>query len=272
MKYSRFETLVLVVGVASIVGSLFFGIEAAPIAEEVVAQLLLLGVLVGAVHWGRNGGFVAATIASLIYIVMRIPLVIEYEGLNGDIASLILVRILTYGLVGIVGGELCGRIKYIFARLESSNSIDDWSQVYNQRYITHALEAACGQFQRYDTPFSVVTVSLAPALMADLRASKQRNMVRGVATHIRNDIRLVDELGRLQDGTFVAVLPHTPRDGAAVVSERLHGGICQTLGAKEESVICEILATPEDYETLSSLTNDLAEQVASQGSVEEVEV
>ena len=253
MKYSRFETLVLAVGVAAVIGSLFFSMGAAPILEEIIAQFLLLGVLVGAVHWGRKGGFLAATAASLIYIVMRLPLVVQQEALCTDVAALILVRVLTYGLVGIVGGELCGRIKYIFAKMEDSNAIDDWSQVYNQRFIVRALEASIGQFTRYETDFSLTLIKLSDHLLTELRPSKQRAMVRGIASYIRNDIRLVDELGRLEDGTFIAVLPHTPHEGATVVAERLHKGVCGTVGAKDESVSVEILTTPDDADAIQAL-------------------
>jgi GGDEF domain-containing protein len=258
MRYRRFETLVLTVGAAAIVGSVFFSLDGVPVAQEVVAQMLLLAVLIAAVHWGRKGGFFAATLASIIYILMRIPLLLDLPNLTVDAASLLLVRILTYGLVGIVGGELCGRIRYVFARLESSNSIDDWSQVYNQGIIARTLESAVNQFTRYDTPFSVVTIELASPLFSDLRTSKQRALVRAVASYVRNDIRLVDELGRLDDGRFIVVLPHTPREGATVAAERLRDGVCDTLGAKQESVRIETLATPDDLETLNGLQQSLA--------------
>ncbi|TFG62905.1 MAG: hypothetical protein E4H28_07105, partial [Gemmatimonadales bacterium] len=257
MKYSRFETLVLAVGIAAVIGSMFFSIGAAPIVEEMVAQLLLLGVLIGAVHWGRKGGFIAAAIASVIYILMRAPLLIE-EGLTPDVAALILVRILTYGLVGIVGGELCGRIKYVFAKMEDSNSVYEWSQVYNQRFIARALEASVGQFRRYETDFSIILLAVSDTLLDDLRPSKQRSMVRGIASYIRNDIRLVDELGRLEDGTFIAVLPHTPAEGAVVVAERLHKGVCDALGAKTESISANVLSTPNDAAEIDSLHEKLA--------------
>ncbi len=87
MKYRLFEGIVLVVGGAAILGSVLLSFGAPLITEEVIAQLLLFGVLVGAVHWGRNGGFIAATIASLIYIVMRIPLVVAAEGLTADVVD-----------------------------------------------------------------------------------------------------------------------------------------------------------------------------------------
>jgi GGDEF domain-containing protein len=257
MRYSRFETVVLVVGGIAILGSIFFSLQGAPVVEEVIAQLLLLGVLIAAVHWGRNGGFIAASIASIIYIILRIPLVIEAEGLTSDIVTLILVRVLAFGLVGVVGGELCSRIKYIFAKLEDSNSIDDWSQFYNQRFVVRALETAIGQYDRYETPFSVVTVGLDPELMKDLRVSKQRSMVRGVANHVRNDIRLVDEAGRLEDGTFIVILPHTPREGGEVVVERLGRGVRDTLGAKDESVKAELFSAPHDMGRLQELRQEL---------------
>jgi GGDEF domain-containing protein len=257
MRYSRFEMIVLVVGGVAILGSIFFSLQGAPVIEEVIAQLMLLGVLVAAVHWGRNGGFIAASVASIIYIVLRIPLVIEAEGLSSDIVMLIFVRVLAFGLVGVVGGELCSRIKYIFAKLEDSNSIDDWSQFYNQRFVVRALETAIGQYERYETPFSVVLLGMDSELMKDLRVSKQRSIVRGVASHIRNDIRLVDEAGRLEDGTFIVILPHTPREGGEVVVERLGRGVRDTLGSKDESVTAELLSAPQDAGRLQELRQEL---------------
>jgi len=261
MKYRWFETIVLVVGGAAIVGSVLLSIGTTPITEEIIAQFLLLGVLVGAVHWGRNGGFIAATIASLIYIAMRIPLVMQADGLTGDVAMLILVRVLTFGLVGVVGGELCTRIKYIFAKLEDSSSIDDWSQVYNQRFITRALESAHGQYARYETPYSIVLVHLDSRLFDELRSSKQRSLVRSVATCIRNDIRLVDEAGRLEDGRFIVILPHTPGEGADVVAERLAKRVSDTLGSKAESVTAEVMAAPEDVAKLDDLRVNLIQEI-----------
>lgn len=267
MKYSRFEALVIVVGTAAILGSILFAYGGTIVIEEVGAQLLLLGVLLGAVHWGRNGGFIAALGASLIYVVARIPMALEQGRLTSTIASLVLVRVLSYGLVGILGGELCARIRYLFARLEDSSSVDDWSSLYNQRLIVRSVESACGQYSRYQTPYSVILVSMSEMLLKDLRASKQRSLVRGVANYLRNDIRLVDEAGRLDDGRFLVLLPHTPRDGGAVVAERIHKGVCDTIGAKSESVTVTLLGAPEDNDTLLELRETLRDQETNQPSV-----
>jgi GGDEF domain-containing protein len=245
----------------AILGSILFAYQGAFVLEEIAAQVLLLGVLLGAVHWGRNGGFIAAIAASLIYVVVRIPLALSEQRLTGAVASLILVRVLTYGLIGIVGGELCSRIRYIFARLEDSSSIDEWSRLYNQRLIGRTLATAAGQYTRYRTAYSVVILDLSEALFADLRASKQRSLVRGIADYIRNDIRLVDEAGRLDDGRFVIVLPHTPKEGGRVVAERLHKGACDTVGAKNDSIAMTLLGADEDAASLADLTSSIAEGV-----------
>ncbi len=261
MKYSRFEALVLIVGGLSVLGSLFFSIGGEFIAEEVAAQLLLFGVLVGAVHWGRSGGFIAALFASAIYIALRVPLVLAEGGLSAEILSLILVRVLTYGLIGIVGGELCSRIKYVFARLEGSSSIDELSHIYNQRFVIRALETAGGQFARYETPYSVVIIELADSILADLRVSKRHSLIKGVAGYVRGDVRLVDEASRLEDGRFLIVLPHTPKPGGAVVAQRLHRGVCGVLGARDESVTVRVLGTPDDAAELVDLRSGLASQI-----------
>lgn len=267
MKYSRFEALVSGVGAAAILGALALSSQGALVLEEVLAQILLLVVLFAAVHWGRNGGFIAAVAASLIYVIARIPLVVDQGGLSWDVATLILVRVLSYGLVGIVGGELCGRIRYIFAKLEDSSSVDEWSQVFNQRFILRAFESACGQFSRYQTPYSVVMIRLSDVLLEELRPSKQRSVIRGVASYIRNDIRLVDEAGRLDDGRFMVLLPHTPRQGAQVVAERLHSGVCNVLGARTESVDVVLLGVPEDAEEMVALRKQLSADVDAQTAV-----
>lgn len=258
MKYSHFEALVLGVGGTAVLGSMALSYETL-VPEEALAQLLLLGVLAAAVHYGRNAGFVAAIAASIAYVVMRMPLVMSAGGLSVDIVSIVLVRVLTYGLVGIVGGELCSRIRYVFARLEDSDSVDDWSRIFNQRFILRSLDNASGQYARYETPYSVVLIELSGHLMTDIRVARQRSLVRGVADYVRNDIRLVDEAGRLDDGRFMVVLPHTPRTGAEVVAKRLHAGVCDVLGARDESVNVAFLGTPEDTGELERLRESLRE-------------
>jgi GGDEF domain-containing protein len=244
--------LAIGVGGAAILATVVLSLQPTPDYIEIAAQCLLLGVLIGAVHWGRRGGAIAALVASVAYILLRVPVVIQ-TGNSSDILQLLLIRIATYGLVGILGGELCGRIKYFFANLNSDSSIDETSRVYNQRFISRLLRGNLSSYQRYGTPFSVVLIELAPSLTADLRASKSAQLVRAVANHVRNDVRLVDDVGRLEDGRFVLLLPQTPRAGAEVAAARVRVGVRDAIGAKDESVTATAICAIEDFDAIQEL-------------------
>ena len=252
MKYSRFELLVLGVGVIAVAGTIAFSLTSRPDGVEVLAQLLLLVALTGAVHWGRSGGLVGAVVAFLIYLLARLPLILASGWTTGTM-ELVLVHGVTYGFIGIVGGELCGRLKYFFARSSESPSIDECSRVYNQQFMAQLLATALGGFDRYQAPFSVVVLRLAPAVTSELRVRKASSLVRAVANHLRNDVRMIDDVGRLDDGTFVLLLPHTPKPGAAVAAERVRVGVRDIVGAKDDSVTVHILGAAEDTDALRTM-------------------
>lgn len=259
MKYSRFEALMISLGAVVIVGSIFISPAPNPQWQEILGQALMLTVLAGAVHWGRDGGSVAAVAATLVYVVVRIPL-LSAEGLSSTSVSMILTRMVSFGLVGILGGELFARIKYFFARLDGSAVVDETTNVYNRRYCGAALKNGLGQFQRYQAPFAVALVSLSPGLLTDLRPTRQRSMLRSVASAIRNDIRLVDDVGYLGDGRYLLILPQTPKIGAEVAADRVRRNVRDLLGAKDESVTATALAVPDDATAICDLARSLEPQ------------
>jgi diguanylate cyclase (GGDEF)-like protein len=259
MKYASFERLVLVLGGASVLATIALTSGSELFVQEVIAQLMLFGVLFCAVHWGRRGGFVAAIAASLAYIAMRIPLLPADTGPTTDTVVMILTRVLAYGLVGIVGGELATRMKYVLAGLEGSSNIDPLSGIYNQSTFARLLESAMARFERYGEPFSVVVIGLESGETDQERPNKQRALVRTVASAIRNDIRLVDEAGRLADGEFAVLLPHTLKNGGDVVSERLAGGVRATVGARANAIATRCFAAAEDAQALRDLLARIGE-------------
>jgi GGDEF domain-containing protein len=248
----------LTIGVGAVAILVTVILSALPIPDytEIGAQLLLLGVLVGAVHWGRRGGAIAALVASVAYVLMRVPDVMQ-AGSSADVLGLLLIRIATFGLVGIVGGELCGRIKYLFVRWNTDASIDATSGVYNERFIARLLLGNMSAFKRYGTPFSIVLMELDGSLTAEMSPGKTAHLVRAVADHIRNDVRLVDDVGRLDDGRFLLLLPHTPRAGAEVVAARMRGGVSDTIGAKTGSVAVRIMSAVEDFDSLEDVLAEI---------------
>ncbi len=259
MKHNRFERLMLTAGTVIILGTVAISLRDAPPTEEIVAQVLLLVVLVGAVHWGRRGGLYTAIAASGVYILMRIPMFVEQGELTSDLLIMILSRAAMYGLVGILGGSLCQRIKYYFAQVEDGASLDPTTGVYSRHSLARIIRVQLGEYERYDVPCSVVVITLEGGLTESLRPSRRKRMRRRVADRIRDDIRLVDDVGRLEDGRFVAVFRHTTREGGRAAAKRLRSAIRDLLGAREGSVTVEVFAVPGDVERLERFAGSLGE-------------
>ncbi|MDZ4169460.1 MAG: hypothetical protein U1E26_07370 [Coriobacteriia bacterium] len=259
MTLSRIESLILAVGAAMIVGSLAVSLPVGgpPEVIEIVANLMLFGVLFGAVKWGRRGGLIAAIIAASVYILMRIP-TLQAVPISPETMIIIGSRLAALGILGVIGGEATTRVKYIMAGLEEDSSIDEWSRVFNEKHVAVELMQSLGRTDRYGEPFSIVIFTLSPSLFAGFSSSRQRSVVRGLADLIRSDLRMVDEVARLNDGRFLVLLPHTPKAGGAVVGDRL-GGLTKTkLGAQDRSVTWQVLSTPEDTDALRALHASLA--------------
>lgn len=262
MKYSHFETLALVLGSLAVVASVFMAPTATPQAAEVAAQLLLIVVLFGALHWGRNGGFLAALLAISLYVVMRFPL-LQAEGLSRDMLTMLASRAVMYTLVGIVGGELASRIKYLFARMESDALIDGVTGVYSPRFAAESILSGVGQWERYATDFSLVRIVLEPTLYAALKPARYRQVMRQVTGHVRNDIRMVDDLAFAAPATLLVLLPRTPGAGANVVADRLVTGVSDVLGTQPEALVMSVLSADADADALRALAASLHPAPAS---------
>ena len=256
MKYSHFETLALVLGALAIAASVFVTPAAAPQAAEVAAQLLLILVLAAALHWGRNGGFFAAVIAIAIYVAMRLPL-LESQGLSRDLITMLGTRAVTYALVGVIGGEVASRIKYVFAKMESNALVDNLTGVYSPRFAAESILSGVGQWERYKTDFSLVRIAVHESLYAGFKAARYRQLMKQVAGHVRNDIRMVDDLAFSAPSTFLVLLPRTPEGGARIVSERLGKGICDLLGAKAESLDMTVMTAETGAAAMRTLAESL---------------
>lgn len=252
MKYSRFEMLAFALGTAAIVGSAFVPATAQVIPAEFAAQLLMIIILAGALHWGRNGGFVTALIAIAIYVGMRYD-VLMTEGLSVDVITMIVSRALAYTVIGLAGGELAGRIKYVLTRVERETMIDPVTRVYSTRYAGRAIASAIGQFRRYQTPCSIVLLTVSPKLWSDLKASRMNSLMRKVASYIRNDVRLVDDVAYRGNGGFIVILPSTGAEGAAVATERLRRGVVSAIDSDDEEITVRILTCGIDDEALEEL-------------------
>lgn len=257
MRYARFELFVLLLGIAVVAGSVALLPKGATDPADVVAQLLVAVALVGAVHWGRNGGFVAAVVAVIVYLTVQMPSLME-AGLTGAFLAEFGLRALTYGLVGIVGGEVSGRVKYLLARASGDPLLDELTGLYSARYASQAISSALDLWRRYQVPCAAIVVTVEPPLFAEIRQDRYETLLRRVASTLRGAVRLVDDVAFAPGGTFVVLLPHTGRSGATVAAERIMRELDTALDeAHRDRLSSEIVSCEDAPERLAALARSL---------------
>lgn len=265
MKYKRFEAFALAFGALAIAASVLMVPGMNPQGAEVAAQLLLIIVVAGALHWGRNGGFLAALLAIMIYVVMRFPL-LQSEGLSDDMLRILSTRAITYGLVGVVGGELAVRVKYLFTRLENDSMIDARTGVYSSRYAHEAITSGLGQWERYRTQYSIIRVDFPASLFAPLPVKRERQLLRQLAAHARGDIRVADDVAFLPPRSLLVLLPGTDTAGAEVTSRRLAAGLAEVAHADAETVTPTIASAESSPQKIRALLDALARGMDEPGA------
>lgn len=255
VDYSRFERLVISIGAVAIMATAVISLYPVPDAIELVAQMLLMAVLVGAVRWGRRGGTYTAVAATMTYILMRI----DYgaaTNFSPEFTRLLLVRAGTYCLVGIGVGEACSRMKDAFARAKDDMAIDPSSRLYTASFMIRLMRTSLALYLRYGTPFSIVVLEVDTSAASDVRPEKADEIVRAIAGHLRSELRLVDDVGRLRTGAFVILLRQTGRAEAEDAAARLRSGLRDSLGISEGAVHVQALGSADDLAEIEMLIAD----------------
>lgn len=246
MRLTRLDWLVLVFGGAAVLGGAGFSVSSEmPRALALVGQLMLFAVLLAAVVLGRRGGTYAALGASVLYVAFLLPSIPE-DGLTREVLIAVATRLLSFGIVGILAAEMLTRMRYSLARTEGPAWIDEWSHLYSQRYMHAELDRAAAKYERYGEVCSIVVLTLATAVVSNINPLRQRALVRDLGNRIRADVRSVDQVARLDDGRFVALLPHTGREGGLVVRDRLLAQARSVLAPSPDPVTAVCLSLPED--------------------------
>ncbi len=261
MDYATFERLTIAIGAVAIVATAAFALYPTPDTVELVAQLLLLAVLVGAVRWGRRGGTFVAVAATVSYILMRtyVPTHVNWVAdltIMPEFTRLLILRSASYALVGIVGGEASSRIKYAFARSQDDLAIDPSSRVYTRDFIMRTVRTAVASYRRYEAPFAVIVIEVDPSVTEGLQRRKADGVVRAIAAHLRAELRLVDDVGRYQSGSFLAMLPQTSSGEAENVAGRLVSSLRDSLGIAEGAIRTQVFGSLHDIVEIEALSAD----------------
>ncbi len=137
-------------------------------------------------------------------------------GLLGNIGIGVLVTILVIGLVGIV-------VNLYISKLEETANRDELTGLYNRRKMDEILSREIAFSKRYEEPLSL--------MMMDIDYFKSVNDSYGhhagdhylveLAKVLREEVRLVDYVGRWGGEEFLILLPKTNVEQAKGLAERL---------------------------------------------------
>lgn len=152
---------------------------------------------------------------------------------------------------------------------------DPLTGVYNQRYLHFVIGQELSRAKRFDSAFTVLGVDLRGfrAVNAEHGFSRGDDLLRAVASRIRNALRSVDTVCRYEADTFMVVLPEITGEDAQVVQDKLIRGVeaaQQELLQSNAGCAVASVAFPADGDTelhlIRSLLNRLYETKSASAS------
>lgn len=108
--------------------------------------------------------------------------------------------------------------------LETKDSI---TGLLNKKAILQAVDTQVSRSRRYENPLSVLRLSMHAE---DL--SNKMDILRGIGQCLKDQLRWADQIGMLDDRTFLVVLPETGLDDAKELASNLAGSRATIIAAK----------------------------------------
>lgn len=250
MTFNDFRRLVLLFGAAIIITTALMVLISYRNPEDAAGQILFSVILLGAAFYGRQGGLVSAIVASVLYLVVLVPVMFS-RGVVGSLPTLGFHGLI-YFLSGYIGGEIFMRVKYLLASLEGNDLIDHESRLYRQAHFRHLIRKKMEEYERYESVFALINIVVDNKTLADLPEERRIKTLRQLGGAIKGDIRLTDDAGRLNENTISALLPHTPAAGAVTCAKRLYMKATRVLGG-EDHLVYEVLAYPDSRDKIEKL-------------------
>jgi GGDEF domain-containing protein len=229
---------------------------------EVAAVLLFIPIFLAFVYWHVVGGLVAAVLAALAYLFLRLD-AIDQVGLDVFRGHL-LSRTAAYLAFGVVGGWAASQLESSLTKLDLYDQIDNDTGLFNARFLVQDSELEMARSTRYQTLFSLVVVDVPAASIEDLNRRQRTAALKGLGKVLADSIRSVDRAVHAFDGTrhrFAVVLPETASQGASVFSARLRDWVTRYLGergASTDGVTTREVTFPDDETALRQLHDEFA--------------
>jgi GGDEF domain-containing protein len=231
MSFARARSLLLLAGLILILLIGLVAISRGVDLVEVTATLLFIPVFVGFLFRGLRGGFAMGVIASVAYVLLRIPS-LQLIGL-APLAGQISARIVGYLGFGLGGGWAAQQIKAALDKFELHDDIDDETGIGNARSMLEVTDTEKSRADRYQKVFSVVLADVSSARWSELPIRKQRTALRELGQRLEKAVRGSDHIAharRAEHHLIGLVLPETGPEGARIASENMAKLLSETAG------------------------------------------
>lgn len=258
MEYKGFQRTMAFFGALLIIISTALVAVSTRNIQEIVGQFLFFLILFGALWSGKRGGILTAILSTAIYLSLHFPTFLSMGWAKGleVVGPLILVRAAIYIVSGALGGEIFFRIKQFMIEAGKQEFVDNETKLFNRSYFGTLVNLEAKKFERYKTISSILMIKLDSTVMTEYMAEPKTPGMKYIADGLVGNVRLVDEVGRVNQNEFGVILPFTPREGAEVVAKRLLAISTSRVGY-DDSVAYEILSLPADKEGFDKLAGDL---------------
>lgn len=263
MRQGRFEFWLICVGAIIVIGSVAIVGGETPV-QEVVAQAMLYAVFVAAVYGGKSSGLVTALACSVMYVAIRVGFRTVEVDFSANLMQIILVRVVAFFMIGLIVGEMVGRIRKRFDRSKELEGIDPVSRGYNQRLVTSALEMAIAESLRYAVPFSVTFISLTFNSATSSSLARTEDLIKRISESVRSSTRVLDRFGRTDDGTLVLISPNTSDEQIEVLKSRLAQTLQGSFGEHLEELSITSLSAPDGIEAIQEYHQTLQRDLQSE--------
>jgi hypothetical protein len=259
MEYKGFQRTMAFFGALLILISTALVAVSTRNVQEIVGQLLFFLILFGALWYGKRGGIMTAILSTAIYLSLHFPTFLSMGWARGleVVGPLIIVRAAIYLVAGALGGEIFFRIKQFMIEAGRQEFVDRETKLFNNAYFGTLVNLEAKKFERYKTISSILIIKLDKTTMAAYMQEPKTPGMKYIADGLVGNVRLVDEVGRIEQNSFGVILPFTPRAGAEIVAKRLSSIATSRVGY-DNAVECEILSLPADKEKFDEMAARLA--------------
>ena len=265
LSYNQVRLLMLLGGLALLVITAAVNYVRRVETAEVAAILFFIPIFVAFVFWDWKGGLIAAALATIGYILLRLPAIHAIGA--GRYTGLIFSRAIAFFAFGAIGGLANQQLRASLTKLDLYDQIDDETGLFNARYFLQDTDLEMSRARRYQTLFSVSSIDFPGSALDDLGWRRRRNALGQLGQLLAESVRTVDRAVHAHDGErhrIVVVLPETASEGAQIFTERLATRVAAFLAQRgatisETAISRETITFPGDEAALQRLREDFAE-------------